>query len=231
MITILLLAAVITNAQDPVVAFPKNYSLALENSEVAVVRVHYGPHEKIGVHDHSKTPTVYVYLSDSGPVRFQHFEDADFTLTRPRTVKGAFRVSPGRLERHSVENIGDVSSDFLRVELKQISLGNAELHFKEKARIDLSETRTSVEFKTPLLEIERVVCREAAGCAVGASAGPSLVVTFTPSSITMVGAGKTAERLPAGGVLWEPASQAITVKPNGEPAAHLLRIVLLWAHC
>jgi hypothetical protein len=81
--------------QDPMVAFPKNYSLALDNDVVSVIRVHYGLHERIGVHDHSKFPTIYVYLSDSGLVRFEHDEQPGIKLTRPPTTMGAFRVSPG----------------------------------------------------------------------------------------------------------------------------------------
>jgi hypothetical protein len=92
-------------AQDPVTTFPKNYSVLLDNSATEVIRAHYEPHEKLGVHDHSINPTIYVYLNDAGPVRFQHFEEQGFTLTRPPTMKGAFRVSPGRLENHTVENM------------------------------------------------------------------------------------------------------------------------------
>jgi hypothetical protein len=44
-------------AQDPIVAFPKNYSLILDNDVVSVIHVHYGPHEHIEVHDHSKSGT------------------------------------------------------------------------------------------------------------------------------------------------------------------------------
>ena len=119
--------------QDPVVALPKNYSVAFENNLVSVIRVHYAPHERIAVHDHPKFPTVYVYLNGSGPVRFQHDEKPPFTIVRPPTATGAFRVSPGRLERHSVENLGNTNSDFLRVELKQVPLGHALESFRGKA--------------------------------------------------------------------------------------------------
>ena len=111
------------SAQDPVKAFPGNYSLVFENSAVSVIRVHYGPHERVGVHDHSSFPTVYIYLSNSGPVRFQHYEAKSFMVTRPPTVTGSYRVSPGLIERHTVENLGDSTSDFLRVELKQVPMG------------------------------------------------------------------------------------------------------------
>ena len=131
--------------QDPLTAFPKNYSLVLDNATVEVIRAHYGPHEKIGVHDHSSFPTVFVYLSDSGPVQIEHVEGDKLTvLTRPPTVMGAFRVSPGMAERHSIENPGDTSSDFLRVELKQVSLGILE-PFRGKAPPNPLQSQDSIE--------------------------------------------------------------------------------------
>jgi len=212
-------------AQNPVTTFPKNYSLAFSNSAVAVIRVHYGPHEKIGLHDHSETPTVYVYLSDSGPVRFQHVEEKSFALTRPPTVKGAFRVSPGRLERHTVENMGDASSDFLRVELKQIPLGGLE-SFRGKAPHSLLQSQNSVEFTGPSLEIHRVVCVGSLACSVKPSAAPSLIIAFTSLYLAAGVAEKEGEKLEAGAVRWLPSSEAAAVRPDAASPAHLLRILI-----
>jgi hypothetical protein len=62
---------------------------------------------------------------------------------------GAFRVSPGRLERHSVDNLSDLSSDFLRVELKHFPLGHLENAFRGHAPQDassvLAKSCTNVE--------------------------------------------------------------------------------------
>jgi hypothetical protein len=117
------------------------------------VRVHYGPHEKLGIHDHSKMPTIYVYLSDSDPIRSSHIEEHPFTLLRPRVQQGAFRVSPGRIERHSVENMGDRSSDFLRVEMKTIPLGRIPGSFRGVAPAVLSRSsnRIPVQVLAPQL--------------------------------------------------------------------------------
>lgn len=205
-------------AQDPVAAYPNHYSIALDNQSVEVIRVHYGPHEKLGVHHHSKTPTVYVYLSDAGPVRFQHFEKEAFALTRPPTAKGAFRVSPGRVEVHTVENMGSASSDFLRVELKQIPLGRLKGAFRGMAPRSLSENRTAVEFKTPVGEVERVICAGPAACSVDPSPAPSLLVAFTAVRAA-------TEGLEPGAVRWLPASARLTITPEGGPA-HLLRILI-----
>jgi hypothetical protein len=35
-------------AQNPVTAFPKNYAVGLENGDVSVLRVHYGPVNPLG---------------------------------------------------------------------------------------------------------------------------------------------------------------------------------------
>ena len=213
-----LLVSVISSAraQDPVTAFPKNYSVLLDNSATEVIRVHYEPHAKLGVHDHSIDPTVYVYLNDAGPVRFQHFEEKDFTLTRPPTMKGAFRVSPGRLEKHTVENMGDASSDFLRVELKQIPLGRFKQAFRGPAPRSLAETRTSVEFKNQFVEIQRIVCVNSAACSIDPCPYPSVIVSFT-----------AARQFESGAVRWLPAPEGLKIEQDGASPVHLLRIVIL----
>jgi hypothetical protein len=214
---VILLAFMISSAraQDPLTTFPKNYSILLDNNAAEVIRVHYAPHEKLGVHDHSINPTVYVYLSDGGPVRFQHFEEKGFTLTRPPTATGAFRISPGRVEKHTVENMGDANSDFLRIELKEIPLGRFKQAFRGPAPRSLQESRTSVEFKNPFVEVQRVVCGNASACFIDPSPWPSVVISFTP-----------LRQLEFGAVRWLPASEGMKFTQDGASPAHLLRIMI-----
>ena len=120
----MMLAMNIVYAQDPLQTLPRNYHLVFENPCARGVDVKYAAHEKLPVHNHSDQPTIYVYLTDSGPVRFSHVEEHLFSLIRPSEAAGTFRVSPGRLEKHQVENLGDISTKFLRVELKQVPLGS-----------------------------------------------------------------------------------------------------------
>jgi len=101
-------------------SLPKNYKTILNNHDLLVMRVHYGPHEFVPMHDHSAYPTVFVYLNDSGPVRIDHEPPASFSVTRLPTHTGAFRIAPGMTERHSITNLSDEPSDFLRVEFKTI---------------------------------------------------------------------------------------------------------------
>ncbi|HEY4010052.1 MAG TPA: hypothetical protein VGM11_07855 [Acidobacteriaceae bacterium] len=162
---LLLSISAVCSAQNPVKAFPQNYKLVLEGPEFAVLRVHYGPHEKVGIHDHSAFSTIYVYLNDSGPVRFQHREEAKpFDLVRPPTHAGAFRISPGRIERHSVENLSDLPSDYLRIELKKLPVGSIAREFRGPAPKPPLVPGTSVAYASPQLRIERIICPSTGDC-------------------------------------------------------------------
>ena len=210
-------------AQDPTVAFPKNYRMVLENADVTVLRVHYGPHESVGVHDHSDHPTVYVYLNDSGPVRFVH-EPENVILTRPPTHTGAYRVSPGQRERHSLVNLSDKPSDYLRVELKKVPLGALKHEFRGSAPGALVQG-TKVEFEEPVLRIERVVCDAGATCVLAKESSPSVLIAFSPTELTERGKRKTFPQ--DSSTLWLRAGESANVRAMGEAPAHLLRIVLL----
>src|SRR5437879_2005504 len=50
--SVMCLVVVCARAQDPIKVEPTHYRLDFENDRVQVVSVHYGPHEKSGLHDH-----------------------------------------------------------------------------------------------------------------------------------------------------------------------------------
>jgi hypothetical protein len=214
-------SATVAQAQDPLKAYPNNYKLVLDNAQVRVLRCHYGPHEKVGVHNHSDFPTVYVYLSDSGEVRFSHVEEHAFVMTRPPVKTGAFRVSPGRPERHTVENLSDLPSDYLRIELKQIPLHGTLSPKRGEAPLDLEKTRIEAVFQDPQMIIERVICTASAPCAVPAAKSPSLLVAFSASALTAA----PKSQLQPDEMLWLPASGPLTVSTASAAPAQLLRIV------
>lgn len=209
-------------AQDPTVVFPNNYRKVLGNADVTVLRVHYGPHETVGVHDHSDHPTVYVYLNDSGPVRFVHEPD-NVILTRPPTHTGAYRVSPGRRERHSVVNLSDQPSDYLRVELKKVPLGALKHEFRGSPPAPLVEG-TKLEFNDPWLRIERVVCPAGSTCALPAESSPSVLAAFSPSELVEHGRSKPFPQNSS--TLWLRAGESASVRATSNAPAHLLRIIL-----
>jgi hypothetical protein len=210
-------------AQDPTVVFPNNYRKVLENADVLVLRVHYGPHEEVGVHDHSDHPTIYVYLNDSGPVRFVH-EPENVILTRPPTHTGAYRVSPGRRERHSLVNLSDKPSEYLRVELKKIPLGAIKQEFRGSAPAKLVQG-TTTEFEDSVLRIERVVCDVGASCALADESSPSVLVAFTASELKE---HRKKKAFPEdSSTLWMRAGEKADVRAVGDSPSELLRIVLL----
>ena len=223
--TLLLTLALTTCAlaQDPLKTLPDNYTRVLDNPTVEVIRAHYGPNEKIPVHDHSSLSTVFVYLSDSGQVRIDHAEPGEkpVSILRPPTTTGAFRVNEGAAERHSIENLGDTPSDFLRIELKNVTLHLPEA-FRGKAPKSLATSSDTVEFTNPSVQVERIICAGPTACPVASSPFPSLLVAFTAASL--VNPTEQPNRLASGSLLWFPASQSATLIPNGSPA-HILRIL------
>jgi len=208
-------------AQEPLTMLPNQYTRVFENSAVDVIRVRYAPHEKLPVHDHSRYPTVYVYLSDSGPVRFTHIEEHAFSLVRRPLAMGTFRVSPGRLERHEVENLGDIPSEFLRVELKQLPLHTLDEH-RSKPSFDLTRSSDTAEYSSPVLSISRIVVADAAARTMD-SAHPTLLVAFAPADLVV---GNSAVTLKRGDVYWVDADRSVRIQKAAVEAAHLLAIRL-----
>jgi quercetin dioxygenase-like cupin family protein len=106
--TIALASAVM--AQDPVKVDAKHYTVEFENSQVRVLRIKYGPHEKSVMHRHPNA--VAVFMTDS---------DTTFTLPKgdPQHITskaGETRWTPAGL--HLPENTGDQPFEVILVELK-----------------------------------------------------------------------------------------------------------------
>jgi len=169
-----------TVGQDPTKAAPDSYKLQFENEFVKVLRVNYAAHAKVPVHDHSRFPAAYVYLSDSGPIRFVHSGWDDPVLTRPKTRAGSFRLSPTRFEdeTHAVENTGDLASEFLRMEIKteapdRRSLNGRFAPFEGDRKAGLNKQ----EFENSQLRVTRIISRAGGSLDVSAQSGqPSLIV-------------------------------------------------------
>lgn len=99
----LYLAVACALCQDATKAEPKHYKLAFENESVQVVDVHYGPHEKSGMHDHPGGVVVYIA---AGHLRFT---DQNGTVRDVYAKAGESRWFPPF--KHRVENLGDQSFD------------------------------------------------------------------------------------------------------------------------
>ena len=174
------------------------------------------------MHDHSAFTTVYVYLNDSGAVRIDHEAGSEPSVNRPPTHTGAFRISPGVAERHSVTNVDDRPSDFLRVELKRIPPDDIKAAVRGPVPVGL-EPGTATEFKDSELRVDRILCPPDAGCVAAPKPDRSLLVAITPVDAVLAGGG--AHNLQSGEVLWLASNEAATLSK----AAQVLRISLVLA--
>jgi quercetin dioxygenase-like cupin family protein len=97
-------------AQDPVKVDPKHYKVELENDQVRVLRISYGPGEKSVMHEHPAS--VAVFLTD-GHVKFT---DHDGKSQESSPKAGATIWSAAG--KHLPENVGDKPFELILVELK-----------------------------------------------------------------------------------------------------------------
>jgi len=218
---IVALSSVTLNAQNSPAPLPPNYKTTFENPDILVMHVHYGAHEFVPVHDHSAYPTLYVYLNDSGEVEIKHEGPNGFTVMRPPTHTGAFRISPGMAERHSVTSHSDTDSNFLRVELKRIPPSDLKQVFRGEAPSPLTPgTRT--EFQDAALRVERIVCPADKSCALSSQSARSLLVAIAPMRVRTAAGQRD---LKAGDVLWLAADEAAGLL---SARAQCLRVSLLY---
>lgn len=106
----LCMVASVTMAQDPTVVEPTHYKLAFENDQVQVVNVHYGPHEKSGMHSHPGGVVVYI---SAGHLKLT---DENGKVTEVNAKPGQSRFFPPF--HHKVENLSDKPFDAVYVGLK-----------------------------------------------------------------------------------------------------------------
>jgi quercetin dioxygenase-like cupin family protein len=103
-------AAMIVRAQDAAKVDAKHYTVAFENDQVRVLKVHYGPGEKSTMHSHPKT--VAVFLTDTkGRFTFPDGKSEDFNAKAGDVIWNDAKV-------HLPENTGDKAFDVILVELR-----------------------------------------------------------------------------------------------------------------
>jgi quercetin dioxygenase-like cupin family protein len=210
-------------AQD---APPRAYQPEFENARVRVTRVRYAPREKIASHDHPANPTVYVYLRDSGPVRFIHAGAEPFTLTRPAVKAGGFRLSKGAQETHAVESLTDQPTEYLRVEFKGLAVDRQVFRgrFPPEPRAARARSAQKIRYEDRQVRITRVTCAARQACA-GLSAGQaaSLLIALTPAQLKTDGAEVT---LALGQTVWAEADARPPFANASNRPAEFLRIDL-----
>jgi quercetin dioxygenase-like cupin family protein len=109
-VVLVLLAFEVALAQDPTKVESSHYKLRFENESVQVVDVHYGPHEKSGMHDH---PGGVVVVISGGHLKFT---DQHGTVQEVYAKAGESRWFPPF--KHKVENLGNTSYDAVYIGIK-----------------------------------------------------------------------------------------------------------------
>jgi hypothetical protein len=216
-------------AQDPFAVAPQAYKLQFENEWVRVVRVHYEARERIASHDHPKTATVYVYLKDSGPVRFKHTGEEKFSIDRPPVKAGGFRLGRAVNETHEVESLSDTPTDFVRVELKTEVKDTKTFRGRfppDTHRIDRSSVQ--VRFDNAQVRIARMTCAARSKCSgFNTQSRPSLVVAITQSRLGIIKNGMDADlNIDAGQVIWKEANDQLQIENRSASAVELLKVEL-----
>lgn len=97
-------------AQDPVKVDPRHYKVELENANVRVLRINYGPHEKSVMHYHPSS--VAIFLTDI----HSRFTTPDGKTEERREKAGQVVKTPAG--KHLPENLSDQPFELILVELK-----------------------------------------------------------------------------------------------------------------
>jgi quercetin dioxygenase-like cupin family protein len=97
-------------AQDPVKVDPKHYTVEFENSQVRVLRIKVGPHEKSVMHRHPNA--VAIFMTDvNGKFTFPNGTSQDIN-----SKAGETRWTPATT--HLPENTSDQPFEVILIELK-----------------------------------------------------------------------------------------------------------------
>jgi quercetin dioxygenase-like cupin family protein len=105
-----LAAASSSSAQDPINVDPKHYKVELENDQVRVLRITYGPHEKSPMHEHPAG--VAVAITDAL---------VKFTLADGKSEERPFKAGQVlwiAAEKHAPENLSDKPLEIVLTEVK-----------------------------------------------------------------------------------------------------------------
>ena len=97
-------------AQDPVESDPKHYKVEFQNSQVRVLRISYGPHEKSTMHEHPEGVVVFV-------------TDGEFRFALAGGKKETRRGKAGQTmwtarEKHAPENLSDKPFEAVLIEMR-----------------------------------------------------------------------------------------------------------------
>jgi quercetin dioxygenase-like cupin family protein len=178
--------------QDPVKVDPAHHKVELENAQVRVLRITFGPGEKAPLHQHPAA--VAVFLSDGQATVLPVGGTPDPT---PRKRGDVLATAAST---HTVENRGSGKSELILIELKAPSPART---------LNLDSVKVDPKHYTVVAENDRVrLLRIRYGAkekSVMHQHWPGVAVTLTDGSARMTdSAGKgVVQKTVAGGVNWE----------------------------
>ena len=146
LVTFLLMAvSSVAFAQDPVTVDPKHYKVMLDNEQVRVLKIQYGPKEKSVMHEHPGSVVVFVTNSN-----------VQFTLPDGSKVKGGGKAGDIQFAdagKHQPQNMGAAAMQGVLVELKGGPAGSAKVTL-DPVKVD--PTRHKVVFENDRVRVLRV---------------------------------------------------------------------------
>lgn len=206
------IAAPVAFGQDPVAVDPKHYKVMLDNDQVRVLKIRYGPKEKSVMHEHPAS--VVVFLTNS---------QTRFSLPDGSKMDGGGKAGDAQFAdagKHLPQNVGSAAMEAVLVELKGGASGSAKLaldpvavdpaHHKvlfENDRVRVLRIKFKLHDKTRQHEHPN---------------GVAIYLTDTKAKFTLAD-GKTRE---GGGkrgeITWAPAEKHIVANTNTRPADIIL---------
>jgi quercetin dioxygenase-like cupin family protein len=206
LVVMVLLVAWPAAGQDPVKVDPAHHKVELENAQVRVLRITFGPGEKAPLHQHPAG--VAVFLSDGQATVLPVGGTPDPT---PRKRGDALATEAST---HTVENRGSGKSELILIELKAPSPART---------LNLDPVKVDPKHYTVLSENDRVrllrIHYGAKEKSVMHQHWPGIAVILTDGSMRMTdSAGKGMDQKSvAGGVNWETGDAHLPENVGDQP--------------
>ncbi|HLF82914.1 MAG TPA: hypothetical protein VI837_01940 [Blastocatellia bacterium] len=212
-LTLFCIAAPVALAQDPVKVDAKHYTVMLDNDQVRVLKIRYGPKEKSVMHEHPAS--VVVFLNNS---------QVKFTLPDGSKVDGGGKAGDVQFAdagKHLPQNVGSVALEAILVELK----GGAAM---SSAKVALDPVKVDPAHHKVVLENDRVRVLRVKFKAHDKTKqhehpnGVAIYLTAAKAKFTLAD-GKTREGGgPRGGVTWAAAENHSVENTTAKPADIIL---------
>lgn len=177
-------------AQDPVKIDPAHHKVELENEDVRVLRITFGPGEKAPAHDHPNS--VAVFLNDG----VNRLTTDGKSTENPQKRGDVVLVNAGK---HTVENIGKTRTEVILIELKKP--GSTTYKGMSLDPVKVNPNNYSVAAENEHARVIRI----------RSAVGDKSVIHEHPSNVSV--------QLNAGTVQWHPGPEKHGGDPSTSPAA------------